>query len=476
MGVVQDKYNNRLDALRKMTGKTDQEIIDMASSLGVNLGDATMDFTTMVEDLGLAMVKTSQEMKGLTQSIVIDSASVYDEAIKRIQAPKILNEQARTFRDTVDAGGATTEDKLGFLGQATEGITALYGSGGLGQAEIERQFGEGGAFFTKGPGKGLSDKTFTGDEKVNAAMIEQKNKARGALGNQYGQQINAVMADRGFGKSFDVTKFTEQFKNLSTDEMARVSSFVEGGMDMSNYRGTKTGSDAIAAVLGIDPAKLGVSDIGKDADKTAAIDAAALGISDATTKLIGSMDEFFQRDKENMPEWFTKEAFEEVMKDTHTPRGGNIGDTTSSKLATTMGRHSAMDASLTGKRTVTSSYRTTGLGSINSDHVTGRAYDLVGQNLGQYQTLAKAGGGFAEFHGTNASRHLHVVPGPGAIGDRSVPIASSNKQPAMAMSGGGGDTNYSFSIQGGDNASPQQIAEAVMIKLKQIERSNRERL
>jgi hypothetical protein len=135
-----------------------------------------------------------------------------------------------------------------------------------------------------------------------------------------------------------------------------------------------------------------------------------------------------------------------------------------------------MDASLTGKRTVTSSYRTTGLGSINSDHVTGRAYDLVGQNLGQYQTLAKAGGGFAEFHGTNASRHLHVVPGPGAIGDRSVPIASSNKQPAMAMSGGGGDTNYSFSIQGGDNASPQQIAEAVMIKLKQIERSNRERL
>jgi hypothetical protein len=46
----------------------------------------------------------------------------------------------------------------------------------------------------------------------------------------------------------------------------------------------------------------------------------------------------------------------------------------------------------------------------------------------------------------------------------------------MAMSGGGGDTNYSFSIQGGDNASPQQIAEAVMIKLKQIERSNRERL
>jgi hypothetical protein len=135
-----------------------------------------------------------------------------------------------------------------------------------------------------------------------------------------------------------------------------------------------------------------------------------------------------------------------------------------------------MDASLTGKRTVTSSFRTTGLGSINSDHVTGRAYDLVGQNLGQYQTMAKAGGGFAEFHGVNGSRHLHVVPGSGAIGDRSMPIAPSNKKSNLvASNGGGGNSTYSFNIQGSDNASPQQIAEAVMVKLKQIERSNKER-
>ena len=142
----------------------------------------------------------------------------------------------------------------------------------------------------------------------------------------------------------------------------------------------------------------------------------------------------------------------------------------------TMGRHSAMDGALTGKRTVSSAYRTTGLGSINSDHVTGRAYDLVGQNLGQYQTMAKAGGGFAEFHGVNGSRHLHVVPGPGATGDRRTPIASSNTNKSLVMSGGGGGTtNYSFNIESSENASPQQIAEAVMIKIKQTERSNRER-
>ena len=483
MGPIQEKYNDRLDALKRMTGKTDQEIIDLASSVGVNLGDATMDFTTMVEELGVAMVKTSGEMKGLSQSIVIDSASVYDEAIKKISAPRILNEQGRQFADNVRSGGATTEDKLAFLGQATEGITALYGSGGLGQAEIESQFGKGGSYFTAGPGKGLSDETFAGDADVAKAQAEQRNRARTNLGNTYGQQINAIMKDRGIGEAFDVTKFTEQFKGVSTDELARISAWVEGdaangvaSMDMSGYKGTKTGSAAIAEMLGIDPALLGVSAIGTDNDKTAALDTAALGISEASTELINQMGDFFKRDKENTPEWFTKEAFEALVADTPTPRGGNIGDTTSSKLATTMGRHSAMDASLTGKRTVTSSYRTTGLGSVNSDHVTGRAYDLVGQNLGQYQTLAKAGGGFAEFHGTNAQRHLHVVPGPGGIGDNSTPVASSNKQPSMAMSGGSGDTNYSFHIQGGKNASPQEIANLVIMKVKEIERSNRERM
>jgi hypothetical protein len=484
MDPIQKKYNARLDELKRMTGKTDQEIIDLASSVGVNLGDATMDFTVMVEELGVAMVKTSQEMKGLTQSIVIDSASVYDAAIKKITQPQILDELATTFVESERAGGTTTKEKLEFLGSATEQMTALYGSGGVAQAEIERQIG-GGKFFDKGNvGEGLARDTFTKDSVVMGAYNEQVLKARTEIGNTYGQQINNVMSEKGFGQSIDVNAFTEQFKGLSTEEMLRVSKFMEGdaakgvaSMDMSGYTGTKVGAEAIFDYLKIDPALLGISEIGANAEATGAIDLseASEEIKTATTKLIGQMDEFFRRDKENTPEWFTKEAFEALVADTSTPRGGNIGDTTSSKLATTMGRHSAMDASLTGKRTVTSSYRTTGLGSVNSDHVTGRAYDLVGQNLGQYQTLARAGGGFAEFHGTNASRHLHVVPGPGAIGDNSTPVASSNKQPSMAMSGGGGDTNYSFHIQGGKNASPQEIANLVIMKVKEIERSNRER-
>jgi hypothetical protein len=133
-----------------------------------------------------------------------------------------------------------------------------------------------------------------------------------------------------------------------------------------------------------------------------------------------------------------------------------------------------MDSALTGKRTVTSGYRNYGLGSMNSDHVTGRAYDLVGQNLGQYQSLVKSTGGFAEFHGVNKARHLHVVPGSGAIGDNMMPVARSLQQPMTVGSGGKGN-EYNFYVTGSQNASANEIAEIVMQRVRDTERSNSER-
>jgi hypothetical protein len=155
--------------------------------------------------------------------------------------------------------------------------------------------------------------------------------------------------------------------------------------------------------------------------------------------------------------------------DTSTPRAGQIGDTTTSKLSQTMGRHAAMNGQLTGKRTITSSLRNYALGSPSSDHATGSAYDLTGQNLGQYAKLVHANGGFAEFHGSIANRHLHVVPGPG-VGD-----TTSFRPVSSVATGSGGTTNY-YSIEiNGANASPEAIANMVMAKLKDQERSRRER-
>jgi len=112
----------------------------------------------------------------------------------------------------------------------------------------------------------------------------------------------------------------------------------------------------------------------------------------------------------------------------------------------------------------TSAYRTTGLGSINSDHVTGRAYDLVGANLGAYQRLATANGGFAEFHGYGGTRHLHVVPGGGPYGDTGYP-AKTSTAPAMT-SGGGEGISINMNVTGGPNASAEEIATIAVRKMK----------
>jgi len=118
---------------------------------------------------------------------------------------------------------------------------------------------------------------------------------------------------------------------------------------------------------------------------------------------------------------------------------------------------------------ITSAFRTWGLGSPSSDHATGRAYDLTGQNLGQYAKLVHANGGFAEFHGAAANRHLHVVPGPG-IGDTSTMRATVG-----ASSGGGSTTNYyNFEING-TGFDSEAVAQMVMMKIKETERVNRER-
>jgi hypothetical protein len=176
------------------------------------------------------------------------------------------------------------------------------------------------------------------------------------------------------------------------------------------------------------------------------------------------------------PDWWNKGLiYDEASKtlkppgDTSTPRSGQVGDTATSKLSQTMGRHAAMNGQLTGKRTVTSSLRNYALGSPSSDHATGSAYDLTGQNLGQYAKLVHANGGFAEFHGSMANRHLHVVPGSG-VGD-----TTSVRPVSSVATGSGGTTNY-YSIEiNGANASPEAIANMVMAKLKDQERSNRER-
>ena len=185
----------------------------------------------------------------------------------------------------------------------------------------------------------------------------------------------------------------------------------------------------------------------------------------------------------DVPDWWQKGLTAEITddgklvkllppSDTATPKAGKFGDTSTSKnLSRTLGRHSSFDSMLTGKRTITSSLRNHNLGSPSSDHATGNAYDLTGQNLGQYSSLIKSAGGFAEFHGAAASRHLHVVPPPGPMGDTSTSMLAS-------MTGGGGGSTYegdTFNINVSGAADAQTTARAVAAEIMKMQKNARQR-
>lgn len=94
--------------------------------------------------------------------------------------------------------------------------------------------------------------------------------------------------------------------------------------------------------------------------------------------------------------------------------GGLIGgDTTGRRarggdLARSLAMHGSIDASVPGRRAITNVFHAAKGGP---DHPAGRAFDLVGSGLQSYASKLRSMGGFAEFHGAGAGRHLHGVYG-----------------------------------------------------------------
>lgn len=153
--------------------------------------------------------------------------------------------------------------------------------------------------------------------------------------------------------------------------------------------------------------------------------------------------------------------------DTARPRAAS-GGTVGGNLARTSSVHAAIEAATPGRRTVTSTLRGHALGSANSDHATGKARDLVGSGLGAYKRNVEAAGGFAEFHGSGANRHLHT-----AIGDTSRPRATSSS------SSSGGGTVITIApgavVVSGTNLGEAALGRAVAQGIRTYERERRER-
>lgn len=486
-----DIYAKRLDALTKLTGKSEQEVEKMAMTMGVNLYDSTVDFNEVVEKLGVSVVKTREQLRGMQMDLALSGLDQFSKGLENLEAPKILDEQARAFRDMYDAAdGAISDSEFAeFIKGFVPNTLNAFGGGLQGTLKLMELFGPGGTEFNRKEGDITSpfygmENLFTNSEVGQAFQLMNEKTLNQGLGILGGQLNAQLFANEGVGRFvMETDKFTEQFKLLDPAMQKQLINDIEDSRllpkDMQNF--TRNDFAVLLERYGMDTGKLGLRGIEDNDALNIALDKMPQELKDTYGEIIKLFGGFFEGEREKKPEWYTVEFAQMIAsgatKDTHSPRGKGIGDTTSSRLSQTMGRHAQMDGMLTGKRTVTSAYRTTGLGSMNSDHITGRAYDLVGQNLGAYQRLATANGGFAEFHGSNASRHLHVVPRLSAFGDTGSVSSKIMARPITSASSNQGSSGITISqnIYGSSNASPDQIADAAVRKLKLALENERQR-
>jgi len=462
METATTTVNARLQVMTQMTGKSEMEMMQLAQTMGVNLADSTADFNEQLIKLGITVKKTAQELDMAIAEIMQNAAAnAFDTAIKQEKAPLILDEIAKNFRQDYDQRGKgaaiTTEDASTIARGYAEQLTNMYGGdASAAYFALREQIGspEGLAFRETNPltGKknplgGLGNQFFTG--MTGQAMNKFLEDSEKGVLDVMTPQIGAVLAERGkMLKAGDMKKVQEQFSNLSLGQQQAFFNAVTQGNIGSNTTEFFKQYGMNVGFEDIDQQTAAFKMATDNAEKEAIL-------LEAEREIIEGMGKFFGPESSN-PEWWSKDALRELFieagiikpEDTRTPRGSRIGDTVGSRLSRTLSRHQAMDGMISGKRMITSAWRNYNLGSPSSDHVNGRAYDLVGNQLGMYKTIVEKNGGFAEFHGGSTNRHLHVVPGNGPMGDTYSPFTKPTMPSTPIAPVSKGDISVTLNVNG----------------------------
>jgi len=493
--------SKRLKQLSRDTGKSAAELELLAQELGIDLYDATVKYKDLAVSLGAAMVKTASQLNDALADAFIKRSDPFTKNIKQREAQQAIDMAAQGYRDKLMSKDATAEEKAiatdeFFAGFAEQNLALNKGNVFDAFEDSVNMFEKGDAFKEGNVFGGMSEADTAIAKTAGLALtagyrediVGQLTSQLLGLAQKENISLDAASVEKQLAAmdNSDLLRFGRGFENENISTVMKPGQNNQGG-----------GVDALLKyVFGdkLDKNKLGFKEIDAgESGEVGALDQFTGDLKDVAQKMGLDYNEFnravtlyktttesFFKGSAGGPDWWQTGLIWDSAKgqlrppDTYSPRGGQIGDTTTSKLSQTMARHQAMDGQLTGKRSVTSSWRNFNLGSSNSDHITGRAYDLVGQNLGKYATMVHANGGFAEFHGNMAERHLHVVPGPvPGVGDKSVP-AMSTAYASPANSTAAGPGNYTININGA-NASPEAIANMVVARLDDRERKYRER-
>lgn len=504
-----ERFSAITKSISTITGKTTDEIQKLANELGVNLYDDTQNAVDVMRQLGVAFTMTAEQIKQSLFDLAVDALSVFDKPLERMQATSIVDDIVQAMKDAVSSGAVDEMGVTQSLRDLYEQRLILNPDSPIGiVTEMLQEFSKGGtAYGPDGIFSGLSQAgidLFTGF--ADPLMQELTKTLKTVMLPSMAATVAGIFAEHNYEVS--ASQLTSQLGNLSPDKLAKLEQIL---IKSTNYENLDSETRRMYERRNIPMATSSTEYIAQELSRQlgitlpyTAIDIATKTglteeeanarkeffdvVTNAFTNAPGWMDD-------TPPWWETPPAF---MRDSSwPPNSGNSvldnsnykgsadnqerelknqntwppADTASSRLSTTLARHRQLNSRIAGNRSITSSFRTNNLGSINSDHVTGRAYDLIGQNLGAYSRLVNASGGFSEFHGYGGSRHLHVVPGEGPIGDTTLPSVTSSNPLSTAAT-----TNNSYSIVvngGGDSA--EKIARTVMDEIVRQQRSARER-
>lgn len=449
---IQETSIKKVDAFSKVFGVTTDRVNELADAVGVNLYDATANTMEQIKTLAEGMINTRQELMSAASNRAGElSTKYFTSQIDSMEAEKQIDVNAFGVRDKFNAGALGSQDVVQFLQDQMQGLITFYKGDVLkAESEFARTLGAGGAAYSQKGGalEGLEAvinalATVDGTNLLQGFIGESKTAATSNLAEMV--TSNSLMA----GKQLNLTPELLQQGIGYLDDTQRMQLETLAAQDLSLPENQRKLTEFLEST-------------GRFADL--AFNTVKVQEDSATTMATATTDFKLAVDK----------LVAELAKgDTRTPRG-RIGDSTMSNLGNTLNSHSAVNSGLAGKRNITSSYRNYALGSLKSDHVTGRALDIVGDNLVSYRDKMTSAGGFAEFHGKGDTRHLHVVPPQGGnpIGDSYTAVGAAGSQ---GDSSGIGNTtnNYSFNISG---TNAEDIAKAVMRKIAMTNKSNAERV
>jgi len=474
-------YSERMNEYTQQFGMNSNQVFDLARESGINLMDVTTDFTTSMNQLVSALINSTVELNAYIGEVYADMYESTQDFKKAAEGPLIYDEAARTvFDQAAQAGGKISPQMLAeFFGVATQQFPAMYSEFPLrGLIEFPRQFQRGGlAFSTPGtPFYGMEEQFYSPENaglterlvtqsKVGASTAAQEILISGL--NAAGLRLEDPTQAVNFGARF-VERALVDPDGATRDILTLMQKQDELALATDDTVKERLKSD-IATLLS-DAFGMATVEF-KTAESTAALQADAVyrGIIDAFApgfRITSATTDI------STPYAGVTAGSVTVQdgNDTRTPVAPFVGDT-GTNLSKTLDSHRRLNG-MAGNRFITSSYRNFALGSSNSDHINGRAYDLVGDNLISYRDAVKRDGGFAEFHGDKSSRHLHVVP---RIGDSMLPaytMATGIASAAGPQSDGG--NTYNITVNGA-GSNPEEIANMVIHKIKTTEKVNRER-